>query len=237
VSSGLPHSANKPGSNNSMVPLWKEWACLKLTKAQRVLLSVNESPFYTWHVSEFSPSFYQNLLVINLNLPSPSVLDLRIMYKRLKSNFASDWSLVADLDCAKEKLKYFYRLNYANRTRPSPLQSSQSISESAISSRSGGSRGSPEKINFTTRYKKDRVVVDRKIPIPENPTSGGLKGAHRFLICTRPVCESSQFLVSFFFMISAAADISPYTYGPAPLRYSGHPDLFLIIMIITGSAE
>ena len=130
------------------------------------------------------------------------------MYKGLKSGFASNSSHVADLDCAKEEFKSFYQLNYANRTRLSPLLSSQSISKSAISLRSGGSRGSPEKVNFTTHYKKDRVIVDRKIPIPENPSSGGLESAHGSLICTRLVCEFSQFLVSFFFMISAAADMS-----------------------------
>ena len=72
-------------------------------------------------MSEFSSSFYQNLLAINLSLPFPSVLDLRIMYKGLKSGFASNSSLVADLDCAKEEFKSFYQLNYANRTRLSPL--------------------------------------------------------------------------------------------------------------------
>ncbi|KDR65524.1 hypothetical protein GALMADRAFT_148631 [Galerina marginata CBS 339.88] len=67
------------------------------------------------------------------------------------------WSLVADLAGVKEKLNSFYQENYANYIHPSPLLSSQLAS--SVSSRSGGS---PEKVSFTTRYrKKDRVVVDK----------------------------------------------------------------------------
>ncbi|KAF8799840.1 hypothetical protein BYT27DRAFT_7227677 [Phlegmacium glaucopus] len=53
----------------------------------------DESPFYTWSV----------------------ILDPHIMYEGLRSDCESDWSLVADLNSAKDKLKTFYHTNYANR--------------------------------------------------------------------------------------------------------------------------
>jgi hypothetical protein len=134
------------------------------------------------------------------------------MYEGLKSDFASDWSLIADLDSAKEKLKSFYQLKYANHTRHSSLQSSQSTS--SISSRIGSSHGSPEKVNFTARYKKmDRVVVDEleeyfKLPREDfdscKPLQWWLGRRSQFpnLYCL--VCDVFSIPGEIFFMISAA---------------------------------
>jgi hypothetical protein len=85
----------------------------------------------------------------------PTVLDPRIKYEGLKSDCASDPSLLRDLDDAKLKLKAFYQQNYARYSQ----RRSQSLS--VVSSRNSSSVGSPEKVNFTSRYQlKDRVDVD-----------------------------------------------------------------------------
>ena len=78
------------------------------------------------------------------------------MYEGLKSDYTSDPSLLHDLDEAKMKLKMFYQQNYARYSQ----RRSQSLS--AVSSRNSSSVvGSPEKVNFTSRYQlKDRVTVD-----------------------------------------------------------------------------
>jgi hypothetical protein len=84
------------------------------------------------------------------------VLDPRIMYEGLKSDFESDPFLIKDLDRAKKQLQAYYRTNHAARAQPQQSQSS-----SSIASRNSSSVGSPEKVNFTSRYqKKDRVVVN-----------------------------------------------------------------------------
>ena len=92
--------------------------------------------------------------------PFPPVLDPRIMYEGLKSDYASDPSLLADLDESMSKLKTFYQQNYARRClQPAKLRPSQSLS--SVSSRNSHAGGSPEKVNFTSRYQmKDRVLVD-----------------------------------------------------------------------------
>jgi hypothetical protein len=86
------------------------------------------------------------------------VLDPRIMYEGLRSDYAFDPSLLADLDKSKAKLKTFYQQNYARQSQHAILRPSQSLS--SVSSRNSGGR-SPEKVNFTSRYQmKDRILVD-----------------------------------------------------------------------------
>lgn len=87
----------------------------------------------------------------------PTVLDPRIMYEGLKSDYTSDPSLLHDLDEAKSKLKTFYQQNYARFSQ----RLSQTRSLSTVSSRNSSIVGSPEKVNFTSRYQlKDRIAVD-----------------------------------------------------------------------------
>ena len=89
------------------------------------------------------------------------VLDPRIMYEGLKSDYASDPSLLADLDESMSKLKTFYQKNYSRRLQPGPAKLRPSQSSSSVSSRNSHVGGSPEKVNFTSRYQmKDRIVVD-----------------------------------------------------------------------------
>jgi hypothetical protein len=85
----------------------------------------------------------------------PTVLDPRIMYEGLKSDCTSDPLLLHHLDEAKLKLTTFYRQNYARHSQ----RRSQNLS--TVSSRNSSCVGSPEKVNFTSRYQlKDRVAVD-----------------------------------------------------------------------------
>jgi hypothetical protein len=82
------------------------------------------------------------------------------MYEGLKADCASDPSLLAHLDESRSKLKSFYEQNYSRRhSQSSILRPSQSLS--SVSSRNSSVGGSPEKVNFTSRYQmKDRVMVD-----------------------------------------------------------------------------
>jgi hypothetical protein len=116
----------------------------------------DESPFYTWAASKLVSSILA-LTLFSFNLYA--VLDPRIMYEGLKNDCESDPILLGDLDRSKKQLQAYYRTNYTPSTRPRPPRPSQSLS--SLSSRNGNSLGSPEKVNFTSRYqKKDRVIVD-----------------------------------------------------------------------------
>ena len=83
------------------------------------------------------------------------------MYEGLKSDCVSDPSLLADLDAAKCKLKTFYQQNYVRHSQSTNLQLTPS-SSSVISRNSSFSvTGSPEKVNFISRYQvKDRAMFD-----------------------------------------------------------------------------
>jgi hypothetical protein len=80
------------------------------------------------------------------------------MYEGLKSDYMFDPSLIADLDKSKVNLKIFYQQNYAQHLQRAKIRPSQSLS--SVSSRNS-SGGSPEKVNFTSRYQmKDWILVN-----------------------------------------------------------------------------
>jgi hAT family C-terminal dimerisation region len=75
------------------------------------------------------------------------------MYEGLEEDFATDPDLLAHLATSKERLQVFFNTDYAPRSR-------QSVSRQG-SSTSVASLGSPQKVDFTSRYqKKERVVVN-----------------------------------------------------------------------------
>jgi hAT family C-terminal dimerisation region len=75
------------------------------------------------------------------------------MYVGLEEDFATDPDLLGHLATSKERLQVFFNTNYALRSRQSV--SRQGSSTSVVSS------GSPQKVNFTSRYqKKERVVIN-----------------------------------------------------------------------------
>lgn len=113
----------------------------------------DESPYYTWAASM---SLFLFIYVKALTTISPfTVLDPRIMYQGLLDDFSSEPELQAHLESAKASLEKFYLVNYA-----CAASTSSSISRSPSSS-SVTSSGSPQKINFTSRYqRKDRVSVN-----------------------------------------------------------------------------
>ena len=127
----------------------------------------------------------------------PPVLDPRIMYEGLKSDYAFDPSLLADLDQLKSKLKVFYQQNYAQHLQSAKLHPSQSLS--LVSSQNGSVGGSPEKVNFTSRYQtKDRILVDEfdeyfKLPQADfeycKPLQWWLGSSSQFLNLYQLVCD------------------------------------------------
>ena len=129
--------------------------------------------------------------------PLSPVLDPRIMYEGLKSDYASDPSLLADLDKSMSKLKTFYQQTYARRSQPEKLRPSQS--SSSVSSRNSHLGGSPEKVNFTLRYQmKDRIMVDEfdeyfKLPREDfencKPLQWWLGRRSQFLNLNQLVCD------------------------------------------------
>jgi hypothetical protein len=77
------------------------------------------------------------------------------MYEGLKSDCTSNPLLLHHLDEVKLKLTTFFQQNYARYSQ----HRSQNLS--TVSSRNSSCVGSPEKVNFTSRYQlKDRVAVD-----------------------------------------------------------------------------
>jgi hAT family C-terminal dimerisation region len=85
------------------------------------------------------------------------------MYEGLKSDFASDPFLLADLENSKSKLKIFFQKHYARQFSQSTvtnLRPSQSLSSITVRTQ-GSVSSSPEKVSFTSRYQmKDRIMVD-----------------------------------------------------------------------------
>ena len=129
------------------------------TKLSNYYFHSDKSPYYTWAACEykFSVLYYESQCLSLFLL----VLDSRIMYKGLKLDCVSDSLLLADLDAAKSKLKTFYQQNYVRRSQSTNLQPTPSSSSVVSLNSSHGVSGSPEKVNFISRYQmKDRVMVD-----------------------------------------------------------------------------
>jgi hypothetical protein len=73
------------------------------------------------------------------------VLDPHISYEGLKADYAQDADLLADLEKAKSMLHMFYHDNYSSFT--SSTDKNPSTTVLVMQS------GSPQKVDFTARYK------------------------------------------------------------------------------------
>ena len=81
------------------------------------------------------------------------MLDPRISYESLKEDYADDANLLADLEKAKLVLHTFYHDNYSSFT--------SSTDKSSSTTRPIVQNGSPQKVDFTARYKRtNRRVSD-----------------------------------------------------------------------------
>jgi hypothetical protein len=124
---------------------------LGLTRAHRKLSDyygkTDDSPYYTWS-SRTRSVFCIKLLLTCLI----AVLDPRIGYEGLLADCGDDVSMRNSLENSRERLKTYYRTHYA----PEP-SSETNATQSAPSVASG----SPQKVDFMARYKKQaRVLVD-----------------------------------------------------------------------------
>ena len=89
-----------------------------------------------------------------------SVLDPRIMYEGLKEDFTNEPELLAHLEASKKKLQQFYQKQYSRRPQ-SPNTSTSNNLPSTRTTTSTTVSGSPQKVNFTSRYqKRDRIAVN-----------------------------------------------------------------------------
>jgi hypothetical protein len=77
-----------------------------------------------------------------------SVLDPRISYESLREDYADEPELLAELEIAKINLESHFEQHYAAAT-PVPSEAAESQLE----------LGSPQKVDFTARYKKRASAV------------------------------------------------------------------------------
>lgn len=111
----------------------------------------DSSPYYVWAARE---SCCCNSIICLLILIQ--VLDPRIMYEGLEDDWEHDSTMLDDLKKGKEKLEQFYARHYA----PSLAPPRNRQAEARASRVTGTDCPSPEKVNLTARYKKDRVPVN-----------------------------------------------------------------------------
>jgi hypothetical protein len=123
-----------------------------LTKAHRKLSDyyskMDDSPYYTWASRKSSTN--HDLFLCFLNIPC-QVLDPRISYEGLLSDCDNDRSAISLLNLFRDRLHSHYHSEYAT--------SSSSMSASTQTAPPIPS-GSPQKVDFTARYKKARVFID-----------------------------------------------------------------------------
>jgi hypothetical protein len=75
------------------------------------------------------------------------------MYEGLKVDFATDPELLSHLETSKKQLQVFFNTDYVPHSRQSVGRQGSSTSLTSL--------GSPQKVDFTSRYqKKDRVVIN-----------------------------------------------------------------------------
>lgn len=120
------------------------------------------SPYYIWS------SRKSRMLINDLNTETCQVLDPRISHEGLLADCNDDVMLQHHLETSKEELRQHYQDNYEKTASP-PTVSPMSPSPSA-QVRSSASLGSPQKVNFLARYKrqpqafKDELVEFWKLP-------------------------------------------------------------------------
>ena len=81
------------------------------------------------------------------------MLDPRILYEGMKSDYADDNILTNYLESAKASLHRYFQENYAGKNIITPSVTAASTPRSAFGA-SQSQNGSPQKVNFTARYKK-----------------------------------------------------------------------------------
>lgn len=114
----------------------------------------DQSPYYTWAACTLIFSFLSHWQKIVLTC-SITVLDPRISYDRLKSDFEHDPDLLEHLEDCRTRLHDHFQLYYANkhsgvRHPPAPLSSASMTRP----------KGSPQK-DFTSRYRyQSRAAID-----------------------------------------------------------------------------
>ena len=114
-----------------------------LIKAHRKLsdyyTKFDESPYYIW--SSCKQSHYS---VYYLSHTLITVLDPRISYEGLLADCGDDYTMQSHLDNAKDQLRQYYQDNYLAKS------ASVAPQPAVVETFSG----SPQKVNFTARYKK-----------------------------------------------------------------------------------
>lgn len=155
------------------------------------------SPFYLWAARKsyhpFSSLFKHDWLL-------SEVLDPRVSYDGLKTDYAQDVDLLADLEKAKSALRTFYHDKYSSFT--------SSTKKTASTTAPVVQNGSPGKVDFTARYKKKTAEclmnskitssLGRRILIRVSLLIGGGGDVPNFLICTVLLETSLLFLVNLF---------------------------------------
>ncbi len=99
--------------------------------------------------------FFLNFLVHLLSMWS--VLDPQILYEGMHDDYTSDHLLADYLENLKCDLYDYYNTHYANQV---PFTSQPTVPVTATASLFKA-QGSPQKVNFTSRYRKKAVVVDK----------------------------------------------------------------------------
>lgn len=108
----------------------------------------DESPFYTWAAHK-SLSLCLSIYYTD----HKPVLDPRISYDGMKEDYEDDSSLGEYLETAKTDLHDYYQTHYTCVSQGLESHPSQTSVVDA--------QGSPQKVNFTSRYRqKDRVATD-----------------------------------------------------------------------------
>ena len=137
-----------PDSTSSLI---KDGLLVAHQKLSEYYYRFDLSPYYVWAACESHLIFH---LSLSVDLCLSEVLDPRILYEGLKTDYAQDADLLADLEKAKSALHTFYHDNYSTFTS-STDKHSQSVTTPVIQNRS------PQKVDFTARYKRtNRWVSD-----------------------------------------------------------------------------
>ena len=78
------------------------------------------------------------------------------LYKGLKEDFTNEPELLTHLEASKKKLQQFYQKQYSRRPQPPNASTSNNLPSTTTTV-----SGSPQKVNFTSRYqKRDRIAVN-----------------------------------------------------------------------------
>ncbi len=111
----------------------------------------DESPLYTW-AARMCSFLFSICLLINCLL----VLDPRISYEGMRDDYTGDHLLANYLEDAKRDLYNHYNTHYANRVPSTSLLTALTPTTAILFK----PQGSPQKLDFTSRYRKKTAVVN-----------------------------------------------------------------------------